>query len=38
VLAREGGDFSVKRFHDTLLYGGTMPVSYAHRLFDTNGR
>jgi uncharacterized protein (DUF885 family) len=38
VQAREGGDFSVKRFHDTLLYGGTMPVSYARRLFDTNGR
>jgi len=38
VAARERGDFSVKRFHDTLLYGGTMPVSYARRLFDTNGR
>jgi uncharacterized protein (DUF885 family) len=38
VQAREGRDFSVKRFHDTLLYGGTMPVSYARRLFETNGR
>jgi uncharacterized protein (DUF885 family) len=38
VAARDGRDFSVKRFHDTLLYGGTMPVSYARRLFDTNGR
>jgi uncharacterized protein (DUF885 family) len=38
VQAREGGDFSLKSFHDTLLYGGTMPVSYARRLFETNGR
>jgi uncharacterized protein (DUF885 family) len=38
VQSREGRDFSVKRFHDTLLYGGTMPVSYARRLFETNGR
>lgn len=29
----QGPDFSLKRFHDTLLYGGTMPVSYARRLF-----
>jgi uncharacterized protein (DUF885 family) len=28
-----GPAFSLKRFHDTLLYGGTMPVSYARRLF-----
>ncbi len=28
-----GADFSLKRFHDTLLYGGTMPVSYARRQF-----
>ena len=34
--AREGADFSLRRFHDTLLYGGTMPVSYARRLFETN--
>jgi uncharacterized protein (DUF885 family) len=35
VRAREGRDFSAKRFHDTLIYGGTMPVSYARRLFET---
>jgi uncharacterized protein (DUF885 family) len=29
----EGTGFSLRRFHDTLLYGGTMPVSYARRLF-----
>jgi uncharacterized protein (DUF885 family) len=33
VERRAGPDFSLKRFHDTLLYGGTMPVSYARRLF-----
>jgi uncharacterized protein (DUF885 family) len=38
VQAREGRDFDVRRFHDTLVYGGTMPVSYARRLFDLNGR
>jgi uncharacterized protein (DUF885 family) len=38
VAARQGRDFDVRRFHDTLLYGGTMPVSYARRLFETNGR
>lgn len=40
VAARDGSSFSLKRFHDTLLYGGTMPVSYARRLFErgTNGR
>jgi uncharacterized protein (DUF885 family) len=38
VQAREGRDFDVRRFHDTLIYGGTMPVSYARRLFDLNGR
>ena len=27
-----------QRFHDTLIYGGTMPVSYARRLFELNGR
>ena len=31
---RRGPDFDLKQFHDTLLYGGTMPVSYARRLFD----
>ena len=34
VERRQGPDFSLKGFHDTLLYGGTMPVSYARRLFD----
>jgi uncharacterized protein (DUF885 family) len=38
VHAREGAGFSLKRFHDTLLYAGTMPVSYARRLFSENGR
>lgn len=38
VQAREGRDFSAKRFHDTLIYGGTMPVSYARRLFEPAGR
>jgi uncharacterized protein (DUF885 family) len=38
VQARQGADFDLRRFHDTLLYGGTMPVSYARRLFDTDGR
>ena len=38
VSAREGAGFDQRRFHDTLLYGGTMPVSYARRLFEANGR
>jgi uncharacterized protein (DUF885 family) len=38
IEAREGRDFSRKRFHDTLIYGGTMPVSYARRLFETSDR
>jgi uncharacterized protein (DUF885 family) len=38
VEAHDGADFSLRRFHDTLLYGGTMPVTYARRLFDLNGR
>jgi uncharacterized protein (DUF885 family) len=38
VEAREGAGFHLRRFHDTLIYGGTMPVSYAKRLFETNGR
>jgi uncharacterized protein (DUF885 family) len=29
----QGSSFSLKSFHDTLIYGGTMPVSYARRLF-----
>lgn len=38
VQAREGAGFRLKRFHDTLIYAGTMPVSYARRLFSENGR
>ena len=38
VQAREGREFEIRRFHDTLIYGGTMPVSYARRLFDLDGR
>jgi uncharacterized protein (DUF885 family) len=34
IEAREGAAFDLKRFHDTLLFGGTMPVSFARRLFD----
>jgi len=37
VAARDGAGFDLRRFHDTLLYGGTMPVSYARRLFDLDG-
>ena len=28
-----GPAFSLRYFHDTLIYGGTMPVSFASRLF-----
>ena len=38
VERREGAGFELRRFHDTLLYGGTMPVSYARRLFEGDGR
>ena len=38
VHSRAPADFELRRFHDTLLYGGTMPVSYARRLFDPSGR
>ena len=38
IEAREGRDFDRRRFHDTLIYGGTMPVSYARRLFEANDR
>ena len=34
VQQRMGPAFSPKFFHDTLIYGGTMPVSFADRLFD----
>jgi uncharacterized protein (DUF885 family) len=33
-----GAAFSLKHFHDTLLYGGTMPISYARRLFEEPDR
>lgn len=33
VEGRMGSSFSLKKFHDTLIYGGTMPVSFARRLF-----
>jgi uncharacterized protein (DUF885 family) len=34
VEERMGPAFNLKFFHDTLIYGGTMPVSYARRLFE----
>jgi uncharacterized protein (DUF885 family) len=34
IETKEGDAFDLKRFHDTLLFGGTMPVSFARRLFD----
>jgi uncharacterized protein (DUF885 family) len=34
VKQRMGPAFSLKFFHDTLIYGGSMPVSFAGRLFD----
>jgi uncharacterized protein (DUF885 family) len=34
VERRMGPAFNLKFFHDTLVYGGTMPVSYARRLFE----
>ena len=34
VRARMGPAFNLRFFHDTLVYGGTMPVSFAGRLFD----
>ncbi len=33
-----GAAFTPRGFHDTLLYGGTMPVSYARRLFEEMDR
>ena len=38
VRRAQGADFELRRFHDTLIYAGTMPVSYARRLFDLSGR
>ena len=34
VERRMGPAFNLRFFHDTLLYGGTIPVSYARRLFE----
>ena len=34
VERRMGPAFTPKFFHDTLIYGGTMPVSFASRLFE----
>jgi uncharacterized protein (DUF885 family) len=34
VRRRMGPAFNLKFFHDTLIYGGSMPVSFAGRLFD----
>jgi uncharacterized protein (DUF885 family) len=38
IERRDGAAFDLRRFHDTLLYGGTMPVSYARRLFEADVR
>jgi uncharacterized protein (DUF885 family) len=35
VGRRMGPAFSLKFFHDTFIYGGTMPVSFTRRLFET---
>jgi uncharacterized protein (DUF885 family) len=35
VTRRMGPAFSLKFFHDTFIYGGTMPVSFTRRLFET---
>lgn len=34
VEQAEGANFNLKAFHDRLLFGGTMPVSYARRNFN----
>ncbi len=34
VAQAMGPSFTLKFFHDTLIYGGTMPVSFAWRLFE----
>jgi len=34
VERRMGPAFNLRFFHDTLLYGGTIPVSFARRLFE----
>jgi uncharacterized protein (DUF885 family) len=33
VERAQGAGFTLKGFHDTLIYGGNMPASYARRLF-----
>ena len=33
VMRAQGAGFSLRSFHDTLIYGGCMPVSFARRLF-----
>lgn len=38
VERAQGAAFDLRRFHDVLIFGGTMPVSYARRHFDLNGR
>lgn len=35
--ARLGADFSLRRFHDALLYSGSLPVSYHRRLLAGEG-
>lgn len=34
VKARQGADFSLQRFHDTLLYAGALPAALWDRLFQ----
>ena len=34
---RLGGDFSLKRFHDALIYAGSLPVSFHRRLLAGEG-
>jgi uncharacterized protein (DUF885 family) len=34
---RLGADFSLKRFHDALLYGGSIPISFHRRLLAGEG-
>ncbi len=35
---RLGADFSLKRFHDTLLANGSLPISFHRRLLEAGGR
>jgi uncharacterized protein (DUF885 family) len=34
---RLGADFSLKRFHDALIYAGSLPISFQRRLLDGEG-